>query len=720
MINQEHTEQRIQGLLLAQKISQALDLSLQWLESAPDDPQAWFCNAVCLHVSEDIDAALAAFEQVLKRNPGHIQALNGRGGMLARKGDFTAALAVFRDALSRSGNDPDLRLNEALALEALERLPEALECYDATLVLHSDHISTLMNRGLLLARMQRFDEATRQGEIVAEKYPDVVMAHINFAEILLRASHYQKSLDTCEYVLKLDADNIAAQVIMTIGLAALGRLREANTTLSLARADPITADSCCLNLFGPQSPGIQDLVPGEVWFQTAWARFRNLDWTRYDEDIALARRLFSSGDEGIPILVGHEFYLPLQTLYLDDSIRRQHAIGLSKQLQQGLQPQVFLARVRASEDRLRIAYLIADWEEDSILRLFAPLLSEHSRDQFLVNVYSLGQCEGGELLDRYRQWSDHFVDISDLSDREAAFRIYQDSNDILVELSPYDARTRNSVSAYKPVPIQLWYAGHSGTSGSPWMDYALVDKHTSPLEDRPYWTEQRALLPVPAIALSKDDCVTTATSRQALHLPKDQFVFCSFNRPEQIEPLMFGAWMRVLLRVPDSVLWLHASSHAAIRGLVAEADYRGIHSQRLLFTLHEPNRKRHLENLAAADLYLDTFVDNGYSNVSDAILAGVAPLVCQGQYICGRRSAALMKGLGLDVLVSPDLEAYENMAVDLATHPQQLENIRRTLFAETQNSQIFNARQQAQDLETAYTQIWTQHRDQQTIEEFVV
>ena len=720
MANQEHIEQRIQGLLLAQEISQALTLSQQWLESAPDDPQAWFCNAVCLHVNENIDGALEAFEQVLQRNPGHIQALNGRGGMLARKGDFTAALAVFRDALRRSDNDPDLRLNEALALEALERFPEALECYDTTLLLHPDHLTTLMNRGLLLARMQRLDEATRQGEIVAEKYPDQVLAQINCAEILLRATHYQKSLDTCERVLKLDATNIVAQVIMTIGLAALGRLREANSTLALARADPITADACCLNLFGSQSRGIQSLAPGDIWFQTTWARFRNLDWQRYAEDTALARRLFCSGDDGIPALVGQEYYRPLQTLSLDDSIRRQHAIAVSKQLQQDLQPQVFLAREHASDERLRIAYLIADWDDDPVLPLFATLLSEHSRNKFHISVYSLHPAEGHELVDRYRQFSDHFVDISGLSDREAAFRIYQDGNEILVELSPYNARTPTSVTAYKPVPIQLWYAGHSGTSGAPWMDYALVDKHSSPLEDRPYWTEQRALLSMPAIALSKHDCVTSATSREALRLPADQFVFCSFNRPEQIEPLVFGAWMRMLLRVPNSVLWLHAASHAAIRGLVAEAEYRGVNSDRLLFTLHEPDRKRYLANLAAADLYLDTLIDNGFGNVSDAILAGVAPLVCQGQQICGRRSAALLKGLDLDVLVCSDLDAYETQAVNLATNPQQLESIRRTLSVEAQNSQIFNARQQAEDLEKAYTQIWTMYRDQQTIEEFVV
>ncbi len=716
----KQTEQRIQGLLLAQENHEALVLSRQWLETAPEDPQAWFSNAVCRHVNDDIEGALEAFNQVLERVPGHLQALNGRGGMLARKGDYNAALSVFREAVSLSGDDPDLRLNEALALEALGQFPEALDCYDAIIRHSFDHLAALLNRGLLLIRMQRLDEAVRQGEAVAGQFPNQAMAQVNHAEILLKASRYTQSLEACERVLELDTNNIAARVIMVIALAALGRIREANMALSIVRRDPGAGDACCRNLLGAHSKGLDSLVPGDLWFRSAWQRLRELDWQRYDEDSALARRLFTVGDEGIKALTGVEYYLPLQNFLLDDGIRRRHAMALTRQVQSELQPQIFIARDVNRGTRLRIAYLIADPDENPLLALFLPVFAEHSRQSVLITVYSLSVPGPQGVIEKFRQCSERFVDLSELSAREAAFRIYQDGNDILVELNPYSVRTGPEICAHKPVPVQVWYAGHSGTSGAPWMDYALVDRHSSPLEDRPYWTEQRALLPAPAIALSEEEFLPTATPREVLGLPADAFVFCSFSRPENIEPLVFSAWMRMLLRVPGSILWLQAYSREAIAGLVAEADFRGVTADRLMFMPHQPNRGRYLADLASADLYLDTVLNNGFLRVTDALLAGVVPLVCPGAQICGRRSSALLKELELDTLVCPDLGNYESMAVTLATDREQLEEIRRKLHLGIKCSRLFDAGQQARDLEAAYAQMWAHYCEHKMAEEFVL
>ena len=39
-------------------------------------------------------------------------------------------------------------------------------------------------------------------------------------------------------------------------------------------------------------------------------------------------------------------------------------------------------------------------------------------------------------------------------------------------------------------------------------------------------------------------------------LPESCFVFCSFNQPYKIDPVIFDSWMRILKQVPEGVLWL--------------------------------------------------------------------------------------------------------------------------------------------------------------------
>ena len=46
-------------------------------------------------------------------------------------------------------------------------------------------------------------------------------------------------------------------------------------------------------------------------------------------------------------------------------------------------------------------------------------------------------------------------------------------------------------------------------------------------------------------------------TRLELGLPSAGFVFACFNHVYKIEPEVFASWMRILGRVPGSVLWLY-------------------------------------------------------------------------------------------------------------------------------------------------------------------
>jgi predicted O-linked N-acetylglucosamine transferase (SPINDLY family) len=68
---------------------------------------------------------------------------------------------------------------------------------------------------------------------------------------------------------------------------------------------------------------------------------------------------------------------------------------------------------------------------------------------------------------------------------------------------------------------------------------------------------------------------------------------------------MFDVWMRLLVRVPGSVLWLLDARKDATANLRAEAERRGIAADRLVFAESLP-KDRHLRRIQLADLALDT------------------------------------------------------------------------------------------------------------------
>ena len=82
-----------------------------------------------------------------------------------------------------------------------------------------------------------------------------------------------------------------------------------------------------------------------------------------------------------------------------------------------------------------------------------------------------------------------------------------------------------------------------------------------------------------------------------------------------------------------------------------------------------------------ADLFLDTLPYNAHTTSSDALWAGLPVLTRIGETFADRVAASLLNAIGLPELITTTLEAYEQMAIDLATHPEKLAAIKHKLCA---------------------------------------
>jgi predicted O-linked N-acetylglucosamine transferase (SPINDLY family) len=190
-------------------------------------------------------------------------------------------------------------------------------------------------------------------------------------------------------------------------------------------------------------------------------------------------------------------------------------------------------------------------------------------------------------------------------------------------------------------------------------------------------------------------------SRASLGLPDDGFVFCSFNNNYKITPELFDVWMRLLQRVPKSVLWLLADSEAASHNLVRESSSRGIDASRLMFA-PRVNWEEHIARQQAADLFLDTLPCNAHTTASDALRVGLPVLTCSGTSFASRVAASLLHAQGLDELIVHDIGAYETLAVELASDPDRMAAVRSKAASAVQSGSLFDTPSLVRNIETAY------------------
>jgi len=361
-------------------------------------------------------------------------------------------------------------------------------------------------------------------------------------------------------------------------------------------------------------------------------------------------------------------------------------------------------------ERIRIAYLSADFHRHATAYLTAELFELHDRARFEVIGIAFDRDDGSDIRCRLVQAFDRFHDVRARDDREIATLLHVLETDIAVDLKGYTQDSRPEVFSYRPAPIQVNYLGYPGTMGADFIDYIIGDALVTPLDQQVFYREKIVQLPDAYQVNDRKRRIAERTPcRSEVGLPKDGFVFCCFNNSYKITPPLFDIWMRLLTDIPASVLWLLRDNVAAESNLCREAQTRGVGPERLIFA-GRASVEDHLARHRLADLFLDTLPYNAHTTASDALWAGLPVLTCQGEAFAARVAATLLHAVGLPELVTHSLEEYEAQARRLAGDPTLLRAVREKLMANRQTHALFDTDRFCRHIEAAYLRMWELHQ----------
>ncbi|HEX8030690.1 MAG TPA: hypothetical protein VF491_19595, partial [Vicinamibacterales bacterium] len=365
---------------------------------------------------------------------------------------------------------------------------------------------------------------------------------------------------------------------------------------------------------------------------------------------------------------------------------------------------------RYHHDRIRIGYFSSDLCNHATSNLMAGMFECHDRSKFETVAISWSPNNDPEMRRRLEASFDRFVEVRDMSDDEVADLIRRFEIDILVDLKGFTGGSRTRVLGRRPAPVQVNYLGYPGTLGAPFIDYIIADRTVIPDHHREFYSEK--VVALPGSYQANDDKRVIADrvfTRGEVGLAPTGFVFCCFNNNYKITPEMFDRWMRILGSVPGSMLWLLEANTSAAANLRKEAVARGVAAERLVFA-PRVSMPDHLARHRLAGLFLDNIPCNAHTTASDALWAGLPVLTILGDTFAGRVAGSLLHAIGLPELVAESPEAYERMAVDLATHPEKLAALSTRLAANRLTAPLFDTKRFTRHIEAAYTAMYERHR----------
>jgi predicted O-linked N-acetylglucosamine transferase (SPINDLY family) len=357
-------------------------------------------------------------------------------------------------------------------------------------------------------------------------------------------------------------------------------------------------------------------------------------------------------------------------------------------------------------DRIKVAYLSADFRRHATAYLIAELVERHERERFEVIGISFGPDDGSDMRARLEGAFDRFVDVTGSSDEAVAEQITRWRVDISVDLMGHTQYSRPGILAFRPAPIQTSYLGFPGTTGADFIDYVIADPIVLPFDRQPCFAEQIVHLPDCYQVNDTTRRIAPRTpTRQECGLPAEGFVFCCFNTSWKITPAVFDVWMQLLGVIPGSVLWLLRDNAEAEANLRNEAAARGVDPARLVFA-DRLAPEEHLARHRLADLFLDTLPYNAHTTASDALWAGLPLLTCRGETFAARVAASLLNAVGLPGLVTTSLEDYEALALKLGTDHALRRRLRASLEANRASCPLFDAGLFRRHLEAVYETMW--------------
>jgi len=160
-------------------------------------------------------------------------------------------------------------------------------------------------------------------------------------------------------------------------------------------------------------------------------------------------------------------------------------------------------------------------------------------------------------------------------------------------------------------------------------------------------------------------------------LADDTVIFGNFNQLYKIDPTTFRTWLRILARVPNSVLWLLRFPDLGQSHLLATAQAWASTevASRIIFTDVAP-KHLHISRARICDLVLDTAECNAHTTAADVLWSGT-PLLTLPRYpykMCSRMAASILQGAlprtdaGRDAardLIATGEDDYEEKAVNL-------------------------------------------------------
>ena len=691
------------------RISDAINIYRELIASETNNPYLLFLLGTAYSQTAQSRDGLAYLIKSVQISPNPIT-YNNIGITFAGLGDHTSAITNFKQAIKLDQNYAEGYCNLGASLREAGLNADSLACLNKAIALFPNYAQAHLNKGNTLFDLAEYLSALESYKLAINSNPSYSEAYRGAGDALLRLDRSRDAINFYKKATSIKPDFSDAYHGLAGALKKLGHHDEAITNYGNAIAyNPIYAEAYynrgeLLRNIGRYEEALPDLEKAYALNPDIdcligakfHAHMHLCDWKSFYIDLdELKSKIHQSANVSAPFVI--------HGLLDSPSLQRTSTEIFVKNKYPDKHKAIF-DRPRNTRQTINIAYFSSDFRNHPVTHLLAGLFEAHDRSRFKITAFSLSTQTDDPWRMRVASAVDAFFDVQDKTDAEIASLARSLDIDIAIDLNGHTMHARTGIFAHRAAPIQASYIGFLGTSGAPYFDYLIADPFLIPKNMQDFYTEKIVYLPSYQCNDTKVDISDKIFNRSDFGLPTDAFVFCSFNNNYKITPPTFDSWMKILTLVDGSVLWIYVDNETAKTNLRKEAAHRGVDPARLIFANKLPLNE-HLSRQRLADLFLDTYPYNAGATATNALRVGLPLITRSGDSFASRYGTSILNAVGLPELVTNSAEAFESLAVELATNRQLYTSIKGKLHHNLPNCTLYDTQRFTKSIESAFTQM---------------
>ena len=575
------------------------EIGLSLFAAGQTDKAAGFLKQAFDLVTEDEEKSDAVNWAMIRANYAFLL-VRSQGSMKAVAKNFKKAALLhpdFADAFLYWGN----------ALQELHEPDSAKEAYRLGLERHPNHSVMNFQYAGLVSENLDVSEKHYRASIAAD--PKYASAYTNLGTLMQNRGKLQDAIELYRHALQLKPDCAATYTNLGVSLQDLGRTAEAIAANAVAiQLNPKMAPS--YNNFARAHESQHDYVTAMEAYDDAIAldatyreakcglfflEYMTARWTHREahetEGIAIAMDQIRGWTAGQPR--GHRqhcvqpfraFSMPISeadlvTLVVDTV--REVVIENLRRGATPIAPAVTAAMALQPFKRLRVAYISSDFGAHTVACLMRRMFTHHNKALFEIWALSTQLSPMNEWRAQMKIDAEHWVDMQDVNDVDAAFQIQKFKIHILIDLNGQSKGGRSHVLLLRPAPVTINFLGYPETAGGAAHVHA-GDRIASPPELAHLFTESLLLTASCYLVNNHREQyprpfpTTLSNAEETPAIPDDRTIIGFFGQLYKIEPklmevivypciappssalqsLYTQVWLQIIDRVPNSTLWL--------------------------------------------------------------------------------------------------------------------------------------------------------------------